>query len=153
MLTLELGDGTYLRDVSATADPNAFADTADIEWVPVVAPPLTTSDARVSQAMLFHMPRHATSCMILHDRELVDIRGQRGEIFVSPTNIGTLYHGLPHNLLGKFSAYTPPTGGPPKLGVVALTADDIATVALYYQHLYDSQIREELPPPPPDATL
>lgn len=126
-------------------DPDAFASTPDIEWVPVVAPPLTTKDARVSQAMLFHMPRHAASYMILHDRELEDIQQKREKIFTSPSNIGTIYRGLPHNLLGKFAAYTPASTHQPKLGVVALTAEETATVALYYQHLYHAQIREPLP--------
>ncbi len=91
--------------------------------------------------------------MILHERELIDIRERRGEIFQAPTNVGTLYKNLPHNLLGKFAAYTPPTGGPPKLGVIALTREDVATVALYYQHLYRSQIREPLPTTATATTL
>lgn len=135
---------TYLRDVAPTIDAEAFSGDPTVEWIPVVSPPLATTDPRVSQALLFHMPRHSTSCMVLDQREEKDIMNGSRKIFTRPNNIGTIYHGLPSHLLGRMVQYAP-KNGEPKVGIIALTTEEATTVALYYSTLYHAQAREPRP--------
>jgi len=106
-----------------------------------VKPPCITDDLDFTQGVLFHIPRHNVSITLLNDKEAKDIREGEKKIFTSPNNIGIIHTKLPHHLLSKFLVHNV-RSETPKLGVVALSEEDIVTVCAYYEYLFRSQLRE-----------